>query len=102
MGKVFFSLSLSISLKIPFRLFVCWLLPFGLAVVPQDIDVGHDLDGAAQLDAQTLDERLVSQEKKSRPIDLLLGKELSKISAVRRHAEVLHHLLHAPGTNRRW
>lgn len=61
--------------------------------------MGHDLDGSPQFDAKALDEGLVGEEEEGCTVNLLLGKDVAEILAVRRRLEVLHHIVHAPRTN---
>lgn len=65
----------------------------------QLLDSAHDFDSAPKLDAQALDECLMSQQKESNTVHFLCFKQVHIAFAVGGGLEILHHLAHRPLTN---
>ena len=62
-------------------------------------DVDHDLERPTQFDSEALDEGLVGEQQKSRPVHFLLSEDRCVVLAVGGALKEPHHLCYGPGAD---
>ena len=65
----------------------------------QLFDVDHDLERPTQFDSEALDEGLVGEQQKSRPVHFLLSEDSCVVLAVGGALKEPHHLCYGPGAD---